>query len=203
MANNTELVKDIYSSQEEVIDIEEIENGDEGTAKVTTLDDATRYAYGLSETRKSIGELQEIAQKEIDKWQGKIAEVQDWLESVTAPLKSKEEYLATQLQIFHTTQFFAAKSEKEQKKLNSIKLPYGVTLKSRAQADKLEVADDVTYKEYAKNNDLLKVKEPEVDWAAMKKNIIVNSDGRALNKETGEFMDFIKVVPQERKFEVK
>lgn len=204
MPSKEELVNGIYSSHEDVIDIEEIENEDQSTLKVTNLDDATRYAYGLSETRKSIAEYEEIGKNEIEKWQRKITEVQEWLDSATAPLKSKEVYLSSQLQAYHFNQFNTAKSEKEQKKLTSIKLPYGITLKSRAQAVKYEVGDETSYKTYATENDLMKApKEPEVDWATMKKNLVTNDDGRVLNKQTGEFLDFIKVVPQERKFEVQ
>lgn len=202
MADDKALVQDIYGEDfdDEIIKVEEAE--DDGVLKVKTIEDAARYAYGLSETRKSIAELEEIAEKEIAKWQEKIDKVKEWLEEVTTPLKRKEEYLANQLKMFHITKYNSAKNEKEQKKLTTIKLPYGVKLQSRAQQPKFEVVNEQTYKEYAKENNLLKIKE-EVDWATLKKNIIISNDGRALNKETGEFLDFIKVVPQERKFEVK
>lgn len=199
MADNKEVMANIYGEEE----IEEFETEVEGGNKVQSIEDATRFAYGLTQTREEVEKYESIATTEIDKWQGKIAQVQEWLATVTDPLKSKEEYLASQLLFFHTTQYNSAANEKEQKKLNSIKLPYGITLKSRALADKLEVGNDKEYLQYAEENKLLKTVEPTVDWAAMKKNIIVNSEGKALNKETGEFMDFIKVVPQERKFEVK
>lgn len=197
MGNNQELLNSIYDGQEDVIEVEEETEGQ----KVTTIEEAARYAYALSQTRESIRELEEIAQKEIEKWQNKISQVQNWLEDATKSLKNKEEYLSTQLRIFHITQYNSAKNEKEKKKLNSIKLPYDITLKSRAQADKYVVSDETAYKDYARENDLIKIKE-EVDWANLKKKIVVNSEGKAINKETGEFLDFIKVVPQERKFEV-
>lgn len=202
MTDNKALVQDIYGEDfdDEIIKVEEAE--DDGVLKVKTIEDAARYAYGLSETRKSIAELEAIAEKEIAKWQEKIDKVKAWLDEVTTPLKRKEEYLANQLKMFHITQYNSAKNEKEQKKLTTIKLPYGVKLQSRAQQPKFEIVNEQSYKEYAKENNLLKIKE-EVDWATLKKNIIISNDGRALNKETGEFLDFIKVVPQERKFEVK
>lgn len=202
MTDNKALVQDIYGEDfdDEIIKVEEAE--DDGVLKVKTIEDAARYAYGLSETRKSIAELEAIAEKEIAKWQEKIDKVKAWLDEVTTPLKRKEEYLANQLKMFHITQYNSAKNEKEQKKLTTIKLPYGVKLQSRAQQPKFEIVNEQSYKEYAKENNLLKIKE-EVDWATLKKNIVISDDGRALNKETGEFLDFIKVVPQERKFEVK
>lgn len=202
MADDKALVQDIYGEDfdDEIIKVEEAE--DDGVLKVKTIEDAARYAYGLSETRKSIAELEAIAEKEIAKWQEKIDKVKEWLEEMTTPLKRKEEYLANQLKMFHIIQYNSAKNEKEQKKLTTIKLPYGVKLQSRAQQPKFEVVNEQSYKEYAKENNLLKIKE-EVDWATLKKNIVISDDGRALNKETGEFLDFIKVVPQERKFEVK
>ncbi|KZR57926.1 host-nuclease inhibitor Gam family protein [Pseudobacillus badius] len=201
MPDNHELASDIYGSvtNEEFIEI----NNEESGLKITSIEDATRYAYGLSETRESIKKYEEIAQAEISKWQSKINQVSGWLEEVTSPLKKKAEYLASQLQLYHITEFNNAENEKEQKKLNTIKLPYGVTLTSRAQPAKFNIVDEGAYKAYATENDLLKTKEPEVDWSSMKKNIVVNSEGKALNKETGEFLPFIKAIPQERKFEVK
>lgn len=193
MSNSKELAKEIYNSPE-VVDIDELIEGDNNNVKVSTLDEATRYAYGLAETRKSIKEFQEVAEKEIDKWRSKIAEVEEWLEAVLTPLKAKEEHLATHLQLYHINQYNTAKTEKEQKKLTSIKLPYGVTLKSRAQADKFEVADVQTYKAYAKENNLLKpVVEPDVNWAELKKNLVVNDDGRVLDKSTGEFWTLLRL----------
>lgn len=201
MADNNTLVNDIYGDS---TDTDLIEVTEDKTAKVTNMEEATRYAYGLSETRNQVAEYDAIAKSEIDKWQEKIDQVKSWLEDVTKPLKEKEEYMAAQLQFFHTQQYHNAKEEKDKKKLVSIKLPYGVTLKSRAGTTAYEVTDETLYRSYAAENKLLKpVKEPDVDWASLKKNIIVNSEGKALNKETGEFLDFIKVLPQERKFEVK
>ncbi|MCZ4246937.1 host-nuclease inhibitor Gam family protein [Bacillus amyloliquefaciens] len=203
MPNIKELSKEIYNSQD-VVDFDELFEGDNTNVKVSNLDEAARYAYGLAETRKSIKELQEVAEKEIENWRSKITEVEEWLRDVLTPLKAKEEHLATHLQLYHINQYNIAKTEKEQKKLTSIKLPYGVTLKSRAQADKFEVADVPTYRTYAKENNLLKpAVEPDVNWAELKKNLAVTDDGRVLDKSTGEFLDFIKVIPQERKFEVK
>lgn len=198
MGENLEL--EIYGENVETIEVDDFDSG----LKVQSIDDATRYAYGLAETRKEIKEYEEIAQRELAKWQEKIEQVQSWLEDVTTPLKNKEEYLANQLQAFHIMQYQSAPNEKAKKQVTSIKLPYGVTLKSRAQQPKFDVVDNDAYKQYAEENDYLKPpKEPEVDWAKLKKNIIINDDGRILNKETGEFLDFIKAVPQERKFEVK
>ncbi|MCP8973200.1 host-nuclease inhibitor Gam family protein [Bacillus licheniformis] len=202
MPNSGELKNSIYVSSEEELNLD-LDAG-EGNSKVSNLDEAARYAYGLAETRKSISELQAVADKEIAKWQEKIADVRDWLENELQPLKAKEDYLASQLQMFHINQFRSAKNDSERKRLTSIKLPYGVTLKSRAQADKFEVVNEHTYKKFAKENGLLKApKEPEINWSDFKKKLVVSEEGQVLNKETGECLDFIKVVPQERKFEVK
>lgn len=201
-ANNTS-VHDIYSEEEELIEVEKVMDGAEGVLKISSIDDAARFAYGLSETRKSITELEEVAQKEIEKWQSKIEEVNAWLAEVVNPLKGKEEYLATQLQLFHINQFNSATDDKARKKLTSIKLPYSVTLKSRSQADQLKVSDEEAYLAFAKENNLIKDVAPVVDWAAMKKNIVVKEEGTAIHKGTGELLPFIKVVPQDRKFEVK
>jgi len=199
MADNKGLNEEIYAGSDLE---EEIEIDNEGGAKIQSMEDATRFAYGLHSTREEIAKLEDIAAKEIEKWQAKIDQVTAWRDSVVAPLKNKEGYLADTLKFYHVNQYNAATTDKEKKKFNSIKLPYDVTLKSRAQADKLEVADEVAYLKYAEENKLIKKVEPAVDWATMKKSIVVNSEGKALSKESGEFLDFISVVPQERKFEV-
>lgn len=193
-----DLVSDIYGEESEEVVVEQ------SPKKIETLEDATRYAYGLSETRKEIDKLKEIAQVEIDKWQGKINQVQEWLEGVVSPLEEKETYLSHLLLAYHTDQYNNAPNEKTRKKLNSIKLPYDITLKSRVQQPKLEVVDEVTYTTYAETNNLMKEpKEPEVNWAALKKQLDVTDEGHVINKETGEVLTFIKATPQERKFEVK
>lgn len=199
MADNKEFTEDIYKG----LELEEEIEVDRGSGpKIQTLEDATRYAYGLHATREEIAKLESVANAEIEKWQAKIDQVTAWRDSVTTPLKDKADYLANELKFYHVNQYNAATTEKEKKKLNSIKLPYDVTLKSRAQTDKLEVSDEVAYLKYAEENKLVKESKPNVDWATMKKSIVVNSDGKALSKETGEFLEFISVIPQERKFEV-
>lgn len=196
MAENAKVLEEIYGEgQEESL---EVASG----PKVQTLEDATNFAYGLDKTREEIKSLREIAEKEKAKWQEKIDQVDSWLVDVTAPLLSKEEYLSAELLAYHQREYNAA-DDKSKKKLTSIKLPYGITLKSRAQQDKLEVADEKAYLAYAKANKLVKVAEPTVKWKEMKADLVINDDGRVLAKSTGEFLDFIKVVPQDRTFEVK
>lgn len=192
-----ELVKEIYEDDDNI----EV-NLEDNSLKVQTIEEATRYAYGLSKTREEIAKLEEIAQAEIEKWQKRIDQVNEWLESVTKPLKQKEEYLANQLRMFHIVQYNNAKTDKERNKLKSIKLPYDITLKSREQQPEYKIVDEEAYKTYAQDHDLLKPpKEPEVNWSEFKKKIKVNND-QAIDKETGEVLNFIKVIPKGRKFEV-
>jgi hypothetical protein len=198
----SDITKEIYgdSADEVTVTTEEIENP---SLRVRTLEDATRYASSLHHTREEIERINAIADAEVAKWQEKIDKVNKWRDEVVAPLQQKEEYLKSQLTMYHINQFLAARNDKERKKVSSIKLPYGITLKSREQQPKLEVTDETAYKAYAQENDFIKVKEPEVNWSEMKKKLIVNDNGEVVNSETGEVLDFIKVVPQERKFEVK
>lgn len=174
---------------------------DANKPKIETLEDAARYAYGLSETRKEIEQIEAIAAKEIEVWQKKIDQVNEWKEQSLKPLKDKEQYLSTLLTVFHMKQFNEAPNEKAQAKLKSIKLPYGVTLSSREQQPKLEVTDESALLEYAKSNGLVEVTE-KAKWGDIKKQLNINSDGRVFDAN-GEEVPFIKVVPQERKFEVK
>lgn len=169
---------------------------------IETLEDAARYAYGLSETRKDIAKIEEIAANEIARWQEKINEVEAWRDEVLKPLKDKESYLATMLTVFHVTEFNNAPNDKAKAKLKSIKLPYGVTLSSREQSTKIEVTDEAALLKYAKENKLVDVPEPKAKWSEIKKGLKITEDGRVFDSN-GEEVTFVKAVPQERKFEVK
>jgi len=168
---------------------------------IETLEDAARYAYGLSETRKEIEKIEAIAAKEIARWQEKVSEVEAWRDEVLKPLRDKVEYFSALLTQFHMKEFYNAPNEKAQAKLKSIKLPYGVTLASREQQPKLEVTDESALLNYAKESGQVEVVE-KPKWAEIKKQLKINDDGRLFDAN-GEEVAFVKVVPQERKFEVK
>lgn len=168
---------------------------------IETLEDAARYAYGLSETRKEIEKIEAIAAKEIARWQEKIGEVEAWRDEVLKPLREKVEYFSTLLTQFHMKEFYNAPNEKAQAKLKSIKLPYGVTLASREQQTKLEVTDETALLNYAKESGQVEVVE-KPKWAEIKKQLKINDDGRVFDAN-GEEVAFVKAIPQERKFEVK
>lgn len=201
MTKNNDLAHEIYS--EDDVDLIEVPKDD--SLKVQTMEDATRFSYGLAKTREEIEELEEIASKEIAKWEKRIEEVKEWLKSSKEPLESRAEYLENQLRMFHIHSYENAKNDSQRKKVTSIKLPYNVTLKSRSQQPKFEVVDEESYNKYAEDNDYLKPPKPrDVDWAKLKKNLSVTDKGEVIDKDSGEKMDkIIKAIPQERKFEVK
>jgi Bacteriophage Mu Gam like protein len=168
---------------------------------IESLEDAARYAYGLSETRKEIEKIEAVAAKEIERWQEKIKEVETWRETALKPLREKVEYFSTLLTQYHMKEYYNAPNEKAQAKLKSIKLPYGVTLASREQQTKLEIADEAALLNYAKENGHVEVIE-KPKWSEIKKQLKINEDGRVFDAN-GEEVPFVKAIPQERKFEVK
>lgn len=169
---------------------------------VNNLEDAARIAYGVSETRKEIEKINNVADREISKWQGKIGEVEDWRAEVLRPLADKLDYFTMLLTLFHMQEFDNAPNEKAQAKLKSIKLPYGVTLASKEQATKLEVTDDAALLAYAKENGNVKVTE-KAEWAEIKKTLKINDENGLVYDANGEEVPFVVAVPQDRKFEVK
>ncbi|ALA07204.1 hypothetical protein SECTIM467_80 [Brevibacillus phage SecTim467] len=170
--------------------------------KIETMEDAVRYAYGLSETRKEIEEISRLAQQEIEKWSAKIRQVEEWRDSLMSPLESKVEYMSGLLKAFHVSEYNSAPNEKAQKKLNSIKLPYGVTLKSTQPQVSFEIKDEANYKAFMEASGFVEPQEPKLKWGDFKKTLTVTGDG-AVVTQNGEVVDFLKVVRQDRKFEVK
>jgi hypothetical protein len=172
------------------------------TKKIETMEDAIRYAYGLSETRKEIEEMNRLAAVEISKWQEKINAVTTWRDSIITPLMDKADYMSGLLLGFHLTEYYNAPNEKAQKKLNSIKLPYDVTLKSSQPQVGFEVKDEAAYKSFMEANGYVEPQEPKLKWGEFKKTLQHDESGNVVT-EGGEVVDFLKVVQQDRKFEVK
>jgi hypothetical protein len=170
--------------------------------KIETMDDALRYAYGLSETRKEIEEINRLADAEVSKWQGKIDAVNDWRDSSLKSLLDKVAYMEGLLLSFHISEYYAAPNEKAQKKLNSIKLPYDVVLKSSQPQVGFKVQDDAAYKAFMEENGFVEPQEPKLKWGDFKKTLKVNEEGVVVTAD-GEVVDFLKAVQEDRKFEVK
>jgi predicted O-linked N-acetylglucosamine transferase (SPINDLY family) len=179
-----------------------MEEGQEQQKKIETMEDAVHYAYGLSETRKEIEEINRLAEMEIEKWQAKIREVEEWRDSVIKPLQAKADYMSSLLMAFHMEQYYSAPNEKAREKLKSIKLPYGVTLKSTQPQVNFEIKDEERYKQFMEKNGFIEHQEPKLKWGDFKKTLTVLNNGTVITKD-GEVVDFLRVVPQERKFEVK
>lgn len=179
-----------------------LEEGQEQPRKIETMEDAIRYAYGLSETRKEIEKINRLADMEIEKWQAKIREVEEWRDSVIKPLQAKVDYMSSLLIAFHMEQYYNAPNEKAREKLKSIKLPYGVTLKSTQPQVNFEIKDEEKYKKFMEENGFVEQQEPKLKWGDFKKTLTVLDNGTVITKD-GEVIDFLRVVPQDRKFEVK
>jgi len=176
-------------------------NEDTKPRSIESIEEAARYAYALSETRKEIKKIEDTAASEVAIWQEKIKEVEAWRDEVLKPLLDKVEYFTALLTQYHMKEYYSTENEKARAKLKSIKLPYGVTLASREQPVKLEVTDDSALLSYAKANGQVDVIE-KPKWAEIKKHLQINDDGRVFD-QNGEEVPFIKAIQQERKFEVK
>ncbi|MGG1263876.1 hypothetical protein [Brevibacillus laterosporus] len=208
---NDERLSKIYNEIEntegtDIADKIKVESVDAPTVNkpktIDTLEDAARYAYGLSETRKNIAQIEAIADSEIAIWQDKIDQVIEWRNQSIKPLQEKVDYISTLLTQFHIKTYSQAPNEKARGKVTSIKLPYDITLSSRAQQTKIEVIDNDALLSYAKENNLVDIPEPKAKWNEIKKKLLINNDGRVYDPN-GEEVAFVKVTPQERKFEVK
>jgi hypothetical protein len=155
--------------------------------KINSLEDASRYAYGVSVTKEKIEEIESIANKEIERWKAKIKEVEDWRDNQVTKLNDSKKYLEYLLTDYHKRVFESA-SEKEQKKLKSIKLPYGVTLSSKVKTD-LKVNDNDKYVSYCMSNGFFEEVPPKLKWGQLKNTLeVVN--GNVVNCD-GEILDFI------------
>jgi hypothetical protein len=173
---------------------------------VSTLEQASRYAYGVSATREDIATIQSTADAEIARWQAKIDQVTAWRDAEVAKLNRKKEYLEGKLLAYHVAQFHSAPNEKAQAKLKSIKLPYGVTLKSKQTNVGLEVKADEeskkAYEAYMTSNGLTEPQPPKLKWGEAKAKFKIDDQGR-VSDENGEAIDFLKVIPSQRNFVVE
>lgn len=175
-----------------------------GTHLISTLEEATRYAYGLSATREEIAERNQIADGEIARWQAKIDQVNEWRNAEVAELDSKVEYLKAKLIAFHIGQFNSAPNDKAQAKVKSIKLPYGITLKSTSSRLGFEIKPDedskTAYEAYMQINGFTEPQPAKLKWADAKDQFKVKDD-RVVDSN-GEVVDFLKIKQPERTFKV-
>lgn len=170
--------------------------------RIETFEDAVRYAYGLSETKKELEQIDDILGKEVARWQSKIDAVKEWAAQQTLPREDKIRYMEHLLKQYHEEEYFNAPNDKARKKVTSIKLPYGVTLKSVNPQTGYEIADEEAYKQYMQDNGFAEAQEPKLKWGDFKKTVSVTDEGVPVTAD-GEVIDFLRVVQPERKFEVK
>lgn len=174
---------------------DEIDFNELNPTAIKDLQEANRYARAVSSAREEIKKIEEAAAVEIKAWEDRIAQVNEWKEEVLKPLQDKLDHCSTLLMDFHMREF-------EANGVKSIKLPYGVNLKSVQGATKIEVSDDALLLAYAKKVKLVNIPDPTPKWAEIKKTLAVTAGGQVVNTD-GEILDFVKAIPQERKFEVK
>ena len=169
--------------------------------EVDSLDTASKVAKTISDIGKQLTAHATAYEAELAQLEEKTKEIKARYDALMLPLQAELAEYNAMLTKYHRTTLENA-TEKEQDTLKSIKLPYGVTLTSRSKPANLKVIDENQYKEYARANNFLKVKE-DVEWAKMKKALKVTDDGKVVDPNSGEVISFIQVEEQERVFDVK
>ncbi len=169
--------------------------------RINSPEEAARYAYALSATQEELNTLNETAESERARWQSKLADVDEWHSKESAPLLGKMSYLRQMLTNYHVDQYYSAPNEKAQKKLNSIRLPYGVTLKSSQPQISYDIKDEDAYKQWMADNGFVEQPEVKLKWGDFKKTLTTTEDGRVVNAD-GEEITFLSPVKADRKFEV-
>lgn len=198
---NTKLPEHLTADEGVEVTQEEL-NSPHPIRRIESAEEANRFAYALSETDREIRELNELAQAEIARWQAKIDSINKWHEGEVSPLLGKLSYLRQMLTNYHIEQYQSAPNDKARKKLGSIKLPYGVTLKSTQPAMNYDVVDEEAYKAYLEANGYLeKVVTEKPKWGEFKKTLKYNENGQVLS-EDGEILEFMATKQSDRKFEV-
>lgn len=198
---------------EMMYDIEQLFEDDEvkelskalGRKYIESMDEAIRLAYALSEIHKEIKQVNALADEEIGKWQEKIKQVEEWRDQQIKKLERIQNNIQFLLIQYHREQYEKA-PEKVKKRLKSIKLPYGVTLKSVQPQVSFEIVNEDKYKQYMLENNFYEIPEPKLKWGEAKKQfkVIEDEEGNLrVIDSNGEFIDFVKVNIKEREYSVK
>jgi phage host-nuclease inhibitor protein Gam len=131
--------------------------------------------------------------------QNKIAQIQQWLDKERAWKEQQRSFFEEKLrEYFDTLPEDEVKVTKTQK---IYKLPSG-TLRLKQQQPEFK-RDEAALLEWVKANKprLVRIKE-SVDWAALKELIAVYRDS-AIDIQSGETIDGVRVIDREPKFEVE
>lgn len=172
------------------------------TQAVTTLEEATAVAKEVAEISKQLNAVATAYDTELKALEVSAKAIKDRFEAMMKPLREELAIYNEKLTKYHMDTLGAATPE-EQEKLKSIKLPYGVTLASRASAPTLKVKEDEASKKlYLEKARELGLTKEDVKWADMKKGIEIKG-GKAVLAETGEILDFLQIDEKERAYDVK
>lgn len=179
------LLSFVEESEEKELNIGNISEG----FTIETMDQANYIVRKLKELREEEAEAIDAANASIKAHKEKV---ERWLQSVTNPLNSREDFYLNLLEVFA-----AEKLEGSSKK--SIKLIEG-TLQFRKQQDKYEY-EDATLLTYVQENLEKYVKtNPYVDKTKLKKDGEVKKNQLYIN---GEPVKGIVITPRDDKFDVK
>lgn len=168
---------------------------------VTTLEEASLVAKEVAEIGKQLAAHATAYETELAAVEQQMKAIKQKYDVIMSPLQDKLTKYNEKLVAYHCSTLDNA-TEAEKDKLKSIKLPYGVTLSSRAKAPAYNVTNNDAYIAFAKTKQLVAVKE-DVKWNELKKNLAKNEHGQVIYGPTGEVVDFIQIDEQERTFDVK
>ena len=172
----------------QLAEIQEVENIEKEVFKIQDKGQAQWALRKISALQAQIDENKALAEKEIQR-------VKEWEESENKAHVDSIGYFTALLQEY------MLKEKENDPGLKSIKLPHG-TIRTKKQQPEY-IRDDAQLIKWAKKEkrtDLIKVKE-SLNWADLKKEII-NQDGVAVNKSTGEVIEHIEIKERPDKFEV-
>ncbi|WP_197284096.1 host-nuclease inhibitor Gam family protein [Bacillus sp. JCM 19041] len=160
--------------------------------EIQTLDDAVEAQSRVAHYRGKQAEIDSIVSSQVDALQQKINRLKEWSEEAKKEFVESEQFYTHRLEFFLRDQIAAGSKKK------SIKLPYGAIKMVKQQPEFKR--DEVALLEYAKQHDLIKIKE-SADWTAIKKKGSIA--GTALIDENGEQIPGVEVFEREDKFSIE
>ena len=172
----------------QLAEIQEVESIEKEGFKIQDKGQAQWALRKISALQAQIDENKALAEKEIQR-------VKEWEESENKAHEDSIGYFTALLQEY------MLKEKSENPGLKSIKLPHG-TIRLRKQQPNY-IREDEKLIEWAKKEnrtELINVKE-SLKWGELKKEIL-NNNGQAVHKETGEVIEHIQIQERPDKFEV-
>jgi hypothetical protein len=164
---------------------------------VTDLETATEASRRIAYFNEKMAEIDVIIEKQIAPFLEKIERIKMWGEEAKKEYQEKQVHYANHLEMYMREEV-KRQLEAGKKPKKTIKLPYGSISLKKQQPEYLR--DELQLIEYARENDLVKVKE-EVNWAELKKQCQVHEG--VLIDSNRQIVPGVEVVERSEKFELK